>query len=336
MTLRIAHADAPDALELERAALVGVDYTLACAASSAPADILTAAREADVLWVYSAPIARDIIDGLENCKAIIVYGIGYDHVNVEAATERGILVVNLPGYAIEEVSNHALLFLLACAKKLALLDRRVRGGRWPLGAERAQVTAPAVNVYGQTLGLLGFGNIARRVAVKAQCFDLNVCAYDPLVAEEVFVAHHVTRVSLTVLLEQSDFLSLHIPLLPDTFHLLDDVKLRTMKPTAYVINTSRGGVIDQSALVRALEGKWIAGAALDVFEQEPLDTASPLLAMDNVILTPHTAWVSDGARERMRRLVGEETARVARHELPTAIVNRTVLGNSRLDSWRHS
>jgi D-3-phosphoglycerate dehydrogenase len=274
-----------------------------------------------------------VIERLENCKAIVLYGIGYDHVDVEAATERGIFVVNLPGYAIEEVSNHALLFLLACAKKLVVLDRRVRSGRWPLGAERVQVTTPAVNVYGQTLGLLGFGNIARGVARKAQCFGLNVCGYDPLVPEAVFPEHNVTQVSLDVLVEQSDYLSLHVPLLPTTFHLIDDVKLRAMKPTAYVINTSRGGVVDQNALIRALEEKWIAGAALDVFENEPLDAASPLVMMENVILTPHTAWLSDGARERTRRLVGEETARLARRELPTGIVNRTIVGRSRLEGW---
>jgi D-3-phosphoglycerate dehydrogenase len=188
-----------------------------------------------------------------------------------------------------------------------------------------------VNIYGQTLGLLGFGTIARRAAAKAQCFGLTICAHDPLVAEEVFAEHEVTRVSLDELLEQGDFLSVHVPLLPDTFHLLDEEKLRRMKPTAYLINTSRGGVIDQNALVCALEEKWIAGAALDVFEDEPLASDSPLVEMENVILTPHTAWVSDGARRRIRQLVGEETARVARGELPTAIVNRSIVGHSRLE-----
>lgn len=333
MSFYVAHADPPDALEVERAALTdsGIPYQLVTARAPEPDAIIAAARHADVLLTYSARIPRAVIEQLERCRAIVLYGIGYDHVDVTAASEHGILVVNLPGYAIDEVSNHALLFVLACAKKLIRVDGRVRAGKWLRGSERTTALAPAGGIVGETLGLIGFGNIARALARKAQALGMIVRAYDPLVPNAVFEHAEVSRVSLDAVLEQSDYVSVHVPLLPTTYHLINEARLRQMKHTTYLINTSRGGVIDEAALARALRESWIAGAALDVFETEPLPADSPLCAFDNVILTAHTAWISDAARRRIRQQVGEELVRLARNEMPSAIVNAEVKGHSRLE-----
>jgi phosphoglycerate dehydrogenase-like enzyme len=194
-----------------------------------------------------------------------------------------------------------------------------------------EVLPPTPPIYGERLGLVGFGAIARNVAYKAQAFGLTVSACDPLIDPVVFDAQNVTRASLDELLAQSDYVSLHIPLTPDTRRLINAERLRSMKPGAYLINTSRGGVVDESALIHALQEGWISGAGLDVFEQEPLPVDSPLLKMDNVIVTPHTASYSEASRVRVRRRVAEEAARIARGEWPTALANPQVKGRSRFE-----
>lgn len=332
MGFKIVHADlSPDVLAIECETLAAVGLELVCAEAKTPEQIIQAGCDADVLMTYDPGIPRRIVQELGKAQAIISYGIGFDHIDTDAATEHGILVVNTPGFCIDEVANHALMLLLALTKKLVLLDRRMRQGQWTTGRELREVLPPTPPIYGQQLGLVGFGAIARNVALKAQSFGLTVGAYDPLIDPAVFDLQHVTRASLQDVLTTSDYVSLHVPLTPETRHLLNEHNLRSMKPSAYLINTSRGSVVDEPALIQALQAGWIAGAGLDVFEQEPLAGSSPLLAMDNVIVTPHTASYSEASRVRVRRRVAEEAARIARGEWPTALANPQVRGRSRFE-----
>jgi len=261
------------------------------------------------------------MEALPKCQAIVRYGIGYDTVDVDAATDNGILVVNIPDFCWEEVSNHAIALLLACAKKLVILNNAVKQDSW--GAS-AQAVRPMVQIHGQTLGLVGCGHIGRMTARKAHCFGLEVIGYDPYVDESVAEEHGITLVNLPELLKESDFVSLHTFLSEETRHLIGEEELRQMKPSAYLINTARGSVVDEPALIKALQEKWIAGAGLDVFEKEPADPDNPLFKMDNVVATPHSASYSDVAFKRLRTSVGQEAARVLSGQWPKSVVNKTV------------
>lgn len=332
MSFRIVHADLPpEVVGIERETLKNAGLELLCAQARDPDQIIAAGREADVLMTYNPGISRQILRELPRTQAIISYGIGFDHIDTEAATEYGILVVNTPGFCIDEVANHALMLLLALTKKLVLLDRRLRAGYWTQPREMREVLPPTPPIYGQQLGLVGFGSIARNVALKAQAFGMSVSAYDPLIEAGVFDAHGVTRAALEQLLTESDYVSLHVPLTAETRHLINADTLHLFKKTAYLINTSRGAVVDEPALISALEQGALAGAGLDVFETEPLPADSPLLRMDNVILTPHTASYSEASRVRVRQRVAQEAARIARGEWPSALANPQVKGRSRFE-----
>jgi len=296
------------------AELVGVD----CAAEE---EIIEAAKDADAILTGGAQMTRRVMEALPKCQAIVRYGIGYDTVDVDAATDNGILVVNIPDFCWEEVSNHAIALLLACAKKLVILNNAVKQDSW--GAS-AQAVRPMVQIHGQTLGLVGCGHIGRMTARKAHCFGLEVIGYDPYVDESVAEEHGITLVNLPELLKESDFVSLHTFLSEETRHLIGEEELRQMKPSAYLINTARGSVVDEPALIKALQEKWIAGAGLDVFEKEPADPDNPLFKMDNVVATPHSASYSDVAFKRLRTSVGQEAARVLSGQWPKSVVNKTV------------
>jgi len=296
------------------AELTGVDCTT-------ENEITEAAKDADAIVTEGARMTRRVMEALPKCKVIVRYGIGFDTVDVEAATDNNILVVNIPDFCFEEVSNHAIALLLACVKKLAFLNDGVKQGRW---AEVKQARAPMGTIYGQTLGLVGCGNIGRMTARKAQCFGLKVLGYDPYVDEPLAKEYGITLVSLPELLRESDFVSVHTLLNKETWHLIGEKEFRQMKPTAYFINTARGGLIDEPALIKALQEKWIAGAGLDVFEKEPIDSDNPLLKMDNVVVTSHSASYSDAAFKRLRTSVGQEAARVLSGQWPKNVVNKTV------------
>ncbi len=284
-------------------------------------DIIRVAAEAKVLLVVSSQITRRVMKALPRCQAIVRYGIGYDTVDVTAATDNGILVVNVPDFCFEEVSNHAIALLLACAKKFIFMDRSVKAGRWE---ECKAAQAPMGSIWGQTLGVIGCGNIGRRVARKAQCFDLRVIGADPFVDKSLAEEYGITLVSLEELLRESDYVSVNTLLNADTRHLLGEKEFAQMKSSAYVINTSRGSVINEPALIKALLEKQIAGAGLDVFEQEPVDSDNQLLKMDNVIALPHTAAFSDASFSRLARSVGQEAARVVSGKWPRNVVNSGV------------
>jgi D-3-phosphoglycerate dehydrogenase len=304
--------------ESEELAKIGAELiVLSCTCED---DIITEAQDADAILTVGAPMTRRVLEKLPKCQVIVRYGIGYDTVDVDAATDNNILLVNIPDFCLEEVSNHAIALLLACAKKVVRLNNLVKEGRW---MEARQAQSPMESIYGQTLGIIGCGNIGRPTAKKAKCFGLDVLGCDPYVDKALASEFNITLVGLPELLEKSDYVSVHTTLTKETFHLIGEAQFRLMKSNACFINTARGSVVDEPALIRALREGWIAGAALDVFEQEPVDPDNPLLKMDNVIVLPHSASYSDAAFKRLRQSVGQEAARILSGKWPKNVVNKT-------------
>ncbi len=286
-------------------------------------ELIAAAKDADAILGKNPFLTRRVMEALPKCQVIATYSVGYDILDVDAATENRIIVVNNPASAwcVEEVSNHAVALLLACAKKMIMLDKMTKQGRW---AEAKQVQAPMASIHGQTAGIVGCGEIGRMAARKMQCFGLKTIGFDPYLDKAVAAESGITLMSLPELLKQSDFVSVHTLLNEETFHLLGEKEFRQMKPSAYFINTARGKIVDEPALIKALSEKWIRGAGLDVFEQEPVDPNNPLLKMDNVIAMPHSASFSDAARLQQAGNPAQEVARVLSRNWPKNPVNRNV------------
>jgi len=246
---------------------------------------------------------------------------------VDAATERGICVTNVPDYCLEEVSDHTMALLLACARKLLPQDKAVREGKWDTLERpriRYDIWPPMFRVRGQTLGLIGFGNVARALVPKAQGFGLRVIACSPHVGDDVVAGLGVEPVDLDRLLRESDYVSVHTALNAGTTHILGLEQFRQMKRTAYLINTARGGLIDEGALYTALSEGYIAAAGLDVMELEPPPSDNPLFKLDNVVFTAHSAHYSDASALELRRRPVEEVVRALRGELPYNLVNPEV------------
>ena len=287
-----------------------------------PDEFIEQAADCDALLnTYAGPITADVMARMPKCKIIARYGIGVDTIDLEAATAAGIIVTNNPTYCIEEVAEHTMALMLACARKIVFYDRMVRAGRWEVPPGK-----PLFRVAGSTLGLIGFGNIARQVAVRAAAFGMNVLYSDPYVKETDQLAK---QVDIGRLLKDSDFVSLHPPLTPDTRKMINDDMLRQMKRTAWLINCSRGPIVDTDALVRALDAGTIAGAALDTTDPEPLPNPHPLRERDNVIINPHVAWYSETAMVGLQAGAPGEVRRVLSGEWPINVVNRAVKGNNR-------
>ncbi len=297
--LHVAITDTPfpDAT-IEESILAPLNATITVARSRSEDEVLAAARDADALIVQFAPITRRVIEQLTRCRIISRYGVGIDMIDLVAARERGIQVANVPDYCIEEVASHALCFILALGRRVFLQDRLMHKGLW-----RAGDTLDAIErLRSQTLGLVGLGRIGRQVAKFAAPLGLRILGYDVQPPKD---PGPITPTDFETLVRESDYLSLHCPLTEDTHHLINAGVFIKIKPTSFLINVSRGGVVDTKALVEALSRKQIAGAALDVFEEEPLPAEHPLRKFDNVILTPHSASVSVYAVTQLR----EQTAR---------------------------
>jgi len=267
-------------------------------------EIIKVVKDVDAIVVTYAEITEKIINAAKKCKIIVRTGIGVNNINIEAATERGIYVANVPDYCFDEVSDHAIALAFALSRKIVMFDRKVKNKEW-----NHEGVKPILAMRGQTFGLIGFGNIPRLIAKKVKGFGFNVIAYDPYIKPEVAEEMGVKLVDIKTLLKESDFISLHTPLTPETKHLINEETLKLMKPTAFLINTARGHLVDEEALNKALKDKWIAGAALDVMEQEPPVDNNPLLALDNIILTPHAAFVSEKSIIVLRRKSMQEAIR---------------------------
>jgi D-3-phosphoglycerate dehydrogenase len=292
-------------------ALARVDPEMRMSKSTGADDILAVARDADAILVTYAKLPAELLQQLTRCKAIGRFGLGVDNIDVPAAAARGIVVTYVPDYCMQEVSDHAMALLLALARKVPFSNKLVQAGRWEMPA-----VAPLRRLEGQVLGLIGFGNIPRAVTPKAKAFGLKVVAYDPYASKEVFAAAGVDSVTFDDLLARSDFISVHAPLLPATRGLVNAAAFAKMKKGALIVNTARGPLIDEPALIVALDSGHLGGAALDVVTTEPLAKDSPLAGRDNVILTPHTAFYSVEALEELQTKCAGDVARVLSGEKP--------------------
>ena len=304
--LIVAIADSPfPSLDPVEKVLRPLGARLKLSASGAASDILAVARDADALLVCYAKLPGDLIRELTRCKAIGRTGLGVDNIDLAAARERKIIVTYVPDYCMDEVSDHAMALLLALARKVAYANTLVQSGRWEMAA-----VAPVHRLKGRTLGLVGFGNIPRALAPKAKAFGLRVLAHDPFVGRDVFASLGVEGVGLDELLASSDFVSVHAPLTPQTRGLIDASAFAKMKPGALIINTARGPLIDEKALIAALDSGRIGGAALDVLETEPPPKDFALIGRPNVVLTPHTAFYSVEALEELQTKCATDVLRV--------------------------
>jgi D-3-phosphoglycerate dehydrogenase len=308
----IAVTDSPfPSLEPAIAALKRVDPELRMAKSASADDILAVARDADAVLVTYAKLPGELLRELARCKAIGRFGLGVDNIDIPAAAQLGISVTYVPDYCLREVSDHAMALLLAAARKVPFSNSLVQSGRWEVPP-----VVPLRRLEGQVLGLVGFGNIPRALTPKAKAFGLTVITHDPFVSADVVKAHGVENMSLEDLLARSDFVSVHAPLLPATRGLMNEAAFARMKKGAFLVNTARGPLVDETALVAALDSGHLGGAALDVVTVEPLAKNSPLLGRDNVILTPHTAFYSVEALEELQTKCASDVARVLSGEAP--------------------
>jgi D-3-phosphoglycerate dehydrogenase len=292
---------------------------------------ISAARDADAICAKGMQFTRRMIDSLDRCRLIALGTVGVDYVDIAAATAKGIPVTNCPDTFIEEVADHAMMLLLATHRRAIEQDRMVREGRWKEG--RPQLLQ-VPRLMGQTLGFLAFGRVARLVADRARAFGLRMLAYDPYIDELTISSRGVVPMSLSEVLQQSDFVSMHVPATHDAQGMLTEKHFRQMKRTAIFINTGRGPTVDEAALIRALQEKWIAGAGLDVLETEPPSADNPLLKMDNVILSPHNASASARFDPERKRRVGRELALALTGRWPMSCVNPEVLQASKLRRWQ--
>lgn len=300
-----------------------------------PADeegFLRFCQDADAIYAKGIRFTKALINGLPTrVRAIVLGSVGVDSVDVKACTERGIPVTNCPDTFIEEVADHAMMLLLSTFRRTIEQDRLVREGKWRDGRP-ALLKIP--RLLGQTLGLVSFGHVARAVAKRAKPFGLQVMAYDPFIEELVMVESGVVPATLEEVLSQSDFISMHAPARPEVEGMLGEQHFRLMKKTAIFINTGRGPTVQEAALIKALEEKWIAYAGIDVLETEPPGHNNPLLKMDNVILSAHTASASARFDPARKRHVGRELALVLEGKWPMSCVNPAVLQNTKLRRWQ--
>ena len=296
---------------IEREVLRGVADVVEGPGASPEEFVATAAGAAGVLLGTGARCTAEVLERLPGCRAVVRYGIGVDNVDVAAAARRGIAVANVPDYCVNEVADHTLALILAGTRKLAVGWEAARAGRWGLAALRPLPASRDLSV-----GLVGFGKIARAVARRVRACGFRLLAADPYVAAEAMRRLGAAKVELPALLESADVVSLHLPLTGETRHLIGLAELRVMKPTALLVNTARGGLVDEAALAAALAEGRLAGAALDVLEEEPPRPDHPLLGLDRVLVTPHAAWFSERAERELRRRAAAEVRRVLRGRPP--------------------
>ncbi len=283
--------------------------------------IIREAKDADALMCTYAKINSSVIPELKKCRVIARYGIGVDNIDVDAASKAGIWVANLPDYAVAEVANHTIAMLLALNRKLFTYNAGIRKGLWGFS-----MGVPIERLDEQILGLVGFGNIAQCVAQKAQGNGLKVISFDPFVDESYMGSKGVLKMhSLDDLLKKSDFVSLLAPLNEMTTKMIGEHELKIMKPGAYLINTGRGGLVDEPVLITALKENWIGGAGLDVYLKEPIDRENELLKLDNVILTPHAAYYSEKSQENQQRMAAESVLDVLKGGTPRSLFNKNLL-----------
>ena len=314
-------------LDVERSILEPLGATLLVAERGDQDELLRLAPQADAILTCWRQIPVAVLEAATRCRLVCRYGIGLDNIPVRRATELGMLVANVPGFCVDEVSDHVMALLLACARRLPQYLAATRRGVWnqQLDDVGSLTTQSIPRLRGQTLGLIGYGSLAQALVPKALGFGMKIIAYTPRLSPDALSPFGRAVNDLGLLLSEADYVSIHVPLTDETRGLLDAAALRQMKSTAILINTSRGAVVDESVLVQALQEGWIAGAALDVLASEPPPPDHPLLSLPNVMVTPHVAFYSAAAIEELARRAAEQVAQVLRGEVPVHLVNPAVL-----------
>jgi D-3-phosphoglycerate dehydrogenase len=302
---------------IERNTVEEAGLTLIVGQCATEDQVVNLAHDVDGIIVQYAPLTARVIGELRRCKVIARYGIGVDNVDVPAASARGIWVTNVPGFCATELAEHTMAFVLASGRRLTRLDRAVRDGRW----ETIGVMGPTRRLSELTLGLVGFGRVGREVATRARAFGLRVIAAARTTGAATMQEFGVEQVELDEIFRQADFVSLNLPATAETRHLVNARRLALMKPSAYLVNTSRGAIVDEKALIAALREGRLAGAGLDVLETEPPSPSNPLLQLDNVIITPHAAYYSDDSLAYLQGAVSSEVVGVLSGRPPRSPVN---------------
>jgi D-3-phosphoglycerate dehydrogenase / 2-oxoglutarate reductase len=308
-------------LDIEREVLAQVDAELVVAAGDEPEELVDLARDVDAVltcWKRVPPAALDVAPG---CIVVSRYGIGLDNIPVDHATELGIVVTNVPDFCVDEVSDHTMALVLACSRRIVPLSRATFAGLWDVKSGAGGIQ----RLRGQTLGLIGYGRLARAVAAKATLFGLSVLAYSPRMVPHDLGPGVQRADSLEDLLRESDYVSLHAPATADSRGMIGEAALRLMKPTAYLINTARGALLDEQAVSRAVREHWIAGAALDVLTTEPPPAGHPLMGQPDIIVTPHAAFYSEQAIADLQRRAASNVVSALSGQLPPNVVNPAVL-----------
>ncbi|MBM3156144.1 MAG: C-terminal binding protein [Chloroflexi bacterium] len=310
----------------------GLDIELVvnpCSLQATEQEIITAAKDADAVIAQASyqAMTRKVLTSLKKCRLITSVGIGYENLDVNTATELGIMAANVPDANIEDVSDHTMGLILACTRRIVHLNNAVKKGLWTSVASPhmiGEIWPHLSRLRGQTLGLIAFGKIPRALAPKAKGFGLRIIVCDPYLSPDIIRKFDVEQVDMDQLLRESDIVSIHTPLTPETKHILGLKELKKMKPTACLINTARGGVVDPRALYTALTKGYIDMAAFDVTEPEPIPADSPLLKLDNFIVTAHSAGLSPQSLTEMQRRPGEEIIRVVKGGWPVGLINPEV------------
>lgn len=288
-------------------------------------EFISEIKDAVGLILIDRPLREKHISALDRCRVILALEVGYDFIDLQAATQKGIIVSNVPAYCTDEVATHTMMLLLATSRRLCPLMDSVRTGDWDYN-----VAKPVYHVRDKKLGIVGFGKIGRALVPKAKGFGIRVFAYDPYLSDDIFRIMGVERVyELHDLLKTCDYISLHVPLTGETYHMISEDELKLMRKEALLINTCRGRVVDEGALLRALKEGWIAGAGLDVLEVEPPAGINTLAELPNVIITPHSAWYSEESLERLKKQGMDEVLRVLKGKRPRYIVNPEVLAGKK-------
>jgi D-3-phosphoglycerate dehydrogenase len=311
--------------EAEVLARIGAEVILA--ESGSEAELLKLVGNADAILTSRAKVPASVIDAGTKLQVIAKYGIGVDNVAVEEATRLGIPVANVLTYCLDEVSDHAMALILACARQVCKYDAHLHAGVWETKSDR-----PLFRLRGSTLGIIGFGSIGRALAPKAKAFGMRVLVFDPYTDAQSVAAEQCEKAGLDMLLSQADYVSIHVPLNESTRGMIDRARLCQMKPTAFLVNTARGGIVDQDALVWAVQNGRIAGAALDVFVSEPIPPSHPLLGLSSVITTPHVAFYSEESLLDLEIRTAESVVAVLSGKRPVSVVNPEVFD---LPRWRH-
>lgn len=307
-------------VEPERQVLSEINAELIVAETGDEEELLTYAHKVDGILTCWKPVRESVISQATKCQIIARYGIGLDNIDVESATENGIIVANVPAYCVDEVSDHAIALLLACARNIAIYNTAVKTGTW-----NQNIGQQMSRLRGKTIGVIGFGRIAKALIPKAIAFGLKVIVYSPRTSYDIIEKYNADKVTYDELLKTSDFVSIHAPLTAETKHMFSYDEFHAMKRTAYLINTARGGIVDTAALTKALKNGEIAGAGLDVLETEPPEIDETLLHLENVVITPHAAFISEESILELEVTAATCVLQVLTGKLPDTIVNPYVL-----------